>query len=92
MEFLNQDTPVSFGVEKFGKEYNLPIVFGAIRKIKRGHYDFEYTLLFEEPAKTEYGEITKAHTLTLEKDIQENPQYWLWSHKRWKHKRPDSLK
>ena len=92
MEFLNQDTPVSFGVEKFGKEYNLPIVFGAIRKIKRGHYDFEYTLLFEEPAKTAYGEITKAHTLTLEKDIQDNPQYWLWSHKRWKHKRPDSLK
>jgi len=91
MEFLNQDTPVSFGVEKFGKEYNLPIVFGAIRKVKRGYYDFEYTLLFEEPAKAEYGEITKAHTLTLEKDIQENPEYWLWSHKRWKHKRPASL-
>ena len=49
-------------------------------------------ILFEEPAKAEYGEITRAHTLTLEKDIQENPQYWLWSHKRWKHKRPDSLK
>jgi len=92
MEFLNQDTPVSFGVEKYGKEYNLPIVFGAIHKIKRGYYEFEYTLLFEEPANTEYGEISKAHTLKLEKDIKENPEFWLWSHKRWKHKRPESLK
>ena len=92
MEFLNQDTPISFGVEKYGKEYNLPIVFGTIHKIKRGYYEFEYTLLFEEPAKTEYGDISKSHSLKLEKDINENPECWLWSHKRWKHKRPESLK
>lgn len=89
MQFLNQDTPVSFGVEKFGKEYNLPIIFGAIYKVKRGHYEFEYDLLVENPADTEYGEISRLHTERLEKDILDAPQYWLWSHKRWKHKRPE---
>lgn len=85
--FLNQDTPVMFGVEKFAKEKNVPVVFGAIRKVKRGHYEFDMEILFEEPLNCQYGEITEAHTRKLEAQIIDNPQYWLWTHKRWKRKR-----
>ena len=73
--------------EKFAKEYKIPVIFCTINKVKRGHYVGELKLIEESPEKTEYGEITTKNTLTLEKDIIENPQYWLWTHKRWKHKR-----
>lgn len=84
--FLNQETPVMFGVEKFAKEKNSPVVFGAIEKVKRGHYTFKLDVLFEEPLLAGYGEITCAHTKKLEQQIINAPQYWLWTHKRWKRK------
>jgi len=85
--FLNQDTPVMFGAEKFAKEHNLPVVFNSIRTVKRGYYEMDIEVLLEDPSKTAYGEITEAHTKRLEKQILEAPQYWLWTHKRWKRKR-----
>jgi len=86
--FLNQDTAVLFGTEKFAKEYNYPVVFGCIHKLSRGHYSVEFRELIHDPSKTVYGEITEAHTKMLEQDILQKPEYWLWSHRRWKHKRP----
>lgn len=88
MEFLNQDTGVLFGVEKFAKEYDQVVVYGRINKEKRGHYSFEFFELTTTPKETAYGEITETATRLLEKDIREKPEYWLWSHRRWKHKRP----
>lgn len=85
--FLNQDTPVMFGVEKFAKEKDAPVVFGAIRKVKRGYYEFDMEILFDQPLECEYGEITAVHTKKLEEQITADPQYWLWTHKRWKRKR-----
>lgn len=86
-QFLNQDTPVMFGVEKFAKEKNIPVVFGGITKVKRGHYEFDMEILFDDPSQCEYGEITATHTRRLEEQILADPQYWLWTHKRWKRKR-----
>jgi Kdo2-lipid IVA lauroyltransferase/acyltransferase len=86
--FLNQDTAMIFGTEKYAKEYNYPVLYGRINKVKRGHYAFEFSDAIEEPRQTGYGEITRTINYLLEKDIIARPQYWLWSHKRWKHKRP----
>ena len=88
--FLNQDTAVQFGVEKYAKEYNWPVVYGEIRKIKRGYYEVEYKVISENPSELEYGEITELHTKALENSILKAPEYWLWSHRRWKHKRPEN--
>ncbi len=87
-QFLNQDTAMSFGVEKYAKEYNYPVLSGRINKIKRGYYSFEFTDAIEEPRLTTHGEITRRVNYLLEQDIIAKPDYWLWSHKRWKHKRP----
>ncbi len=91
MTFLNQDTPVFYGAEKYAKEYNSPVVFGAIRKVKRGFYEVEYEVLFENPKNTTINEITEMNTKRLEKDINDKPEFWLWTHRRWKHKRPVGL-
>lgn len=87
MQFLNQDTSVLFGVEKYAKEYNWPVVFVSISKLKRGYYDVEYSLITDKPKEQPHGKITEDFTKRLEQDIINQPQYWLWSHKRWKHKR-----
>ena len=90
-DFLNQDTGMIFGAEKYAKEYNYPVLYGRINKVKRGYYTFEFSDAIEEPQKTSHGEITKRIHQLLEKDIVAQPEYWLWSHKRWKHKRPADL-
>ena len=87
MQFLNQDTAVLFGVEKYSKEYDWPVVFVSISKVKRGHYEVEYSLITDKPTEQPHGKITEDFTNRLEQDIINQPQYWLWSHKRWKHKR-----
>lgn len=88
MTFLNQDTGVLFGTEKFAKEYDQPVLYGRINKEKRGYYSFEFFETVDHPKETQTGELTEMVTRFLEKDIIATPQYWLWSHKRWKHKRP----
>ena len=87
VQFLNQDTGVLFGVERYAKEYDWPVVFVSISKVKRGHYEVEYSLITDSPTEQPHGKITENFTKRLEQDIINKPQYWLWSHKRWKHKR-----
>lgn len=88
MTFLHQDTGVLFGTEKYAKEFDQPVVYARLNKIKRGYYSLEFSDVTSSPRETAHGEITEKVTRLLEKDIIHNPQYWLWSHKRWKHKRP----
>ncbi len=89
LKFLNQETAVVFGVEKYSKEYNWPVVFVSINKSKRGYYEVEYSLITDDPANETHGKITEDFTKKLEQDIINKPQYWLWSHKRWKHKKEE---
>jgi len=85
--FFNQDTPVFRGTETIARKLNYPIVFTNVKKIKRGYYTVSAEILFENPAALREGEITEMHTRKLEEEIRKQPETWLWSHKRWKHKR-----
>jgi KDO2-lipid IV(A) lauroyltransferase len=89
--FLNQQTPVLFGTEFMANEYDFSVVFFAVRKIKRGYYELELELLTDNPKDLNYGGITEAHTRLLEEEINQNPEFWLWSHKRWKRAVPTNL-
>ena len=87
MHFLNQETVVASGTERYAALHEMAVAFGKIRKIKRGYYTLEYELVTDNAALEKAGTVTQKHTQILEKIIQEEPQFWLWSHKRWKHKR-----
>ncbi len=89
--FLNQDTAVLFGAERYAREYNYPVVFGRMNKIKRGYYVLDFEDVSNQPQQTATGEIMEKLVRLLEKDIINQPEYWLWSHKRWKHKRPAKI-
>ena len=85
--FLNQDTPVFKGTEVIARKLNMPIIYASMRKVKRGYYEMFAEALVDNPAATREGEISEMHTRRLEKDIILQPESWLWSHRRWKHKR-----
>jgi Kdo2-lipid IVA lauroyltransferase/acyltransferase len=86
--FLNQDTGVLFGAEKYSKEFDWPVIYVGITKVKRGHYTVNYQLVSENPNQEKHGSITEKFTNLLEKDILNAPQFYLWTHRRWKHKKP----
>ncbi|MFI5164510.1 MAG: lysophospholipid acyltransferase family protein [Bacteroidia bacterium] len=87
--FLNQETPVFQGTEKIARKLNYPVVFINVQRIRRGYYEIFAEMLCETPSSTPEGEISEMHTKKLECEILKNPETWLWSHKRWKHKRSD---
>jgi KDO2-lipid IV(A) lauroyltransferase len=82
--FLNQPTAVFLGVEKLTKVVDCVVIFYKIDLIKRGYYTYTFVPLVENPKQTKPYEITEIHVKYLESLIKEKPEYWLWSHRRWK--------
>jgi Kdo2-lipid IVA lauroyltransferase/acyltransferase len=86
--FLNQDTPVFLGIEKIAAKYNMAVVFFNVQKTRRGYYNLTVELLFDRTNGLPEYKVTETHVRRLEEVIRENPEYWIWSHRRWKYKNP----
>jgi len=87
--FLNQDTAFYVGADKLADAFKYPVVFIGVIRQGRGYYKFSFELLRDAGVvekNTEYP-VTEAYARTLEKWIQQYPSDYLWSHRRWKHKR-----
>ena len=87
MPFLNQDTPIFVGTGKIASKMKYPVIYIGINRIKRGSYEMVAEKLIEDPIESNAVEIIETFTKRLEKDIEKVPEIWLWSHRRWKHKR-----
>lgn len=88
INFFNQDTACIHGPEKYAKMYNYPVIYIDIKRVKRGYYTVELSVLCDKPNELQDGELTAAYMHRLEQSIRENPESWLWTHRRWKRKRP----
>lgn len=87
MEFMHQETLVYTGTERIARLTKNPIVYCHIgRKQKRGHYFCKFTTLVENPDDYDQHEITRIHNRFTEEIIKKQPEYWLWTHRRWKRK------
>jgi Kdo2-lipid IVA lauroyltransferase/acyltransferase len=86
-DFLHHDTPFFMGIEKLAKSLDMDVVFIDNRRTSRGRYTGFISLITDEPKNTGELEITGKYIRMLENAIVTNPDNWLWSHKRWKHKR-----
>ena len=87
--FLNQDSGFFTGTERIARKLSYPVIFSEMRRVSRGYYEVEFT---EIANPTEFdslsmGEITERFVKILDKSIQQFPADYLWSHRRWKHKR-----
>ena len=87
LDFLHHDTACIHGPEAYARKMNMPALYMKISKPRRGHYKLTFEKLIDNPQQYEQGEITKLYFSRLEKDILECPEFWLWSHRRWKHSR-----
>lgn len=90
LDFLHRETAVFLGPEKLARKLNSPVVFLYQERIKRGRYIIHAEILCTNAAELPEGKTTELHVRFLEKLIHKNPSQWLWSHRRWKHKRPVS--
>ncbi len=87
MTFMNQEAPIYLGTEKVAKMTNLPVLYCHILREKRGYYTLELKEVTDDPSTCAPNQITEKHTHLLEANIREQPESWLWSHKRWKHRK-----
>ena len=92
-DFLNQDTGVFRGVELIARRLNAPVLYmGILRnEIERGFYKAYFKLITEDPKREPANYILQSQIEYLEEDIKKQPDNWLWSHRRWKHARPQNL-
>jgi KDO2-lipid IV(A) lauroyltransferase len=74
--FMNNHTTFSTGVEKLSKKVNAIVLYAKMKKLNQGHYSIEFIEL--------NNNITEKYVEYLEKSITEKPEFWLWSHNRWK--------
>jgi len=84
--FLHQDTAFFAGTEKIALRLQLPVVFCGVRRLKRGYYELYFKEVYH-PKDLPNKSITETYVAFLQKQIEETPANWLWSHKRWKRKK-----
>jgi len=87
LPFFGKKVPVHTGAETVAKQYDLPVIFMEIRKIKRGYYEATFSLITDKPRQTEEFEITRTYFKMLENSIRRQPEYYFWIHRRFKHAR-----
>lgn len=85
-EFMNIKVPVYTGAEKLSKEMDLAVMFFKTKKVKRGYYETTFKTITLNANEYEDYQITDMFIKYLEDLIYEEPAYYLWTHKRWKHK------
>lgn len=83
-QFLNHDTPVLTGTERLARSAGHAVFYIDVKRPKRGYYVAEFKLIARDPKQTEDYQLTDAYFKLLEASIRRAPQFWLWTHNRWK--------
>ena len=86
-KFMGIDVPVHTGAEMLSKKLDLSVVFFSVKRVKRGFYETTFKTLAEAPNNFEDYKITDQFISLVENQIYEAPEYYLWTHKRWKHRK-----
>ena len=85
--FMGIEVPVHTGPEMLAKKYDMTVIFAKVKKVKRGYYELTIIPLSDNPNSVPEFGITDAYIKEVEKQILEAPEYYFWTHKRWKHRR-----
>lgn len=86
-KFMGIEVPVHTGAEMLAKKYDLNVLFVKVKKVKRGFYEATFVPITENPRSVPDFGITIQYLREVEKQIEEAPEFYFWTHKRWKHKR-----
>ncbi|MBS7231193.1 lysophospholipid acyltransferase family protein [Flavobacterium psychroterrae] len=86
MKFMGIEVPVHTGAEMLAKKYHLSVIFVKVKKVARGYYEATFVPIADNPNDYENFDITEKYLREVEKQIYEAPEFYLWTHKRWKHR------
>lgn len=84
LDFLNHKTPVFTGAERIARKMNDLVVFVSLERPERGRYIASYHIISANPNEEEEYALTKKGFAMLEEEIRRNPEFYLWTHNRWK--------
>lgn len=87
VEFFGREVPVAKGAERYARYLDAIVVYGHVEKTGRGKYEITYELLTDNIREMQEGLLLVNFMKTVEGHIRRKPEHWLWSHKRWKHKK-----
>lgn len=85
-KFMGITVPMHTGAEFLAKKLDMAVVFFSVKRVKRGFYETTFETLAENPKQYDDYEITDMFFKKVEKQIKEAPEFYLWTHKRWKHR------
>lgn len=85
-EFMGIKVPVHTGAEMLAKKLDMAVMFFKVKRIKRGYYQTTFKTITKQPNNYKNYEITDLFLKFVEDQIREAPEYYLWTHKRWKHR------
>lgn len=85
-KFLGIEVPVYTGGEALSKKFDMNVLYLKVKKVKRGHYQATFEVLADDVQTLPKFELTKRYLQKVEEQIYEAPEYYLWTHKRWKHR------
>ena len=88
--FLGRETPFIMGMEKMARKFHLPVAFLHMDKVKRGYYTGWFEVIYDGWEDVPEHEITRRYAEKLEAMIRRRPELWMWSHRRWKHKKENA--
>ncbi len=85
--FMGIEVPVHTNPENLTKKFDMNVIFLRTKKIKRGYYEASFETVVDNPQTAAPFEITEKFLKLVEAQILEQPEYYLWTHKRWKHRK-----
>ena len=87
--FLNQDTAFFTGADKIARFLDAPVIYVAMRRVRKGHYSVRLHVLVEPPYEGQEAlDVVERYARRLESEIRANPADWLWVHNKWKYPKP----
>ena len=87
--FIGIETPIHTGAETLAKQYDMNVIFLRTKKIKRGYYEASFEVMTEDVQSIPNYKLSEDFMARVEQQIYEQPEFYLWTHKRWKHKKKD---
>ena len=84
--FMGIPVPVHTGGETLAKKYDLNVLYAKVSKVKRGYYECTLIVLSDDAKSVPNFEITSKYLREVEKQIAVAPEYYFWTHRRWKHR------
>ena len=87
--FMGIETPIHIGAESLAKQYDMNVIYLRVKKIRRGYYEATFDIMTDDVQSIPNYKLSEDFMARVEQQIYEQPEYYLWTHKRWKHKKQE---